>query len=58
MSQIKRLRRTVVGCNNEYSSRQLLPTSEPLKTQWITFVFEGNEPPDLPKCVYVCANHS
>ncbi len=36
----KRLRCFDVGCNNEHSSRHLLPTSEPLKTQWITFVFE------------------
>ncbi len=44
MSPIKRLRCFVVGCNTEYSSRHLLPTSEPLKTQRInvTFVFEGN----------------
>ncbi len=43
MSPIKRLRCFVVGCNNEYSSRQLLPTSEPLKTQRInvTFVLKG-----------------
>ncbi len=43
MSPIKRLRRFVVGCNNEYSSRHLLPTSEPLKTQRIniTFVLKG-----------------
>ncbi len=42
MSPIKRLRLSVVGCNNEYSSRHLLSTSEPLKTQRITFVSEGN----------------
>ncbi len=29
----------VVGCNNEYSSRQLLLTSEPLKTQRINVAF-------------------
>ncbi len=42
------------------SSRHLLPTSEPLKTQTInvTLVFKGNPPiPDLPKCIYVWANH-
>ncbi len=49
MTLMKRLRCFVVGCNNEYSSRHLLPTSEPLKTQRITFVFKGNAPPDLPK---------
>ncbi len=42
MSQIKGLRHSVVECNNEYSSRHLLPTSELLKTQRITFVLEGN----------------
>ncbi len=56
MSQIKRLRCFVVGCNNKCSSRHLLPTSEPLKTQRIKFVFEGNVAPDLPKCV--CSRES
>ncbi len=52
----KRLRCSVVGCNNEHSSRHLLLTSEPLKTQWITLVFEGNKSSDLPKRVYVRMN--
>ncbi len=43
MSQTEQLRCLFVGCNNEYSSRQLLLTSEPLKTQRInvTFVLKG-----------------
>ncbi len=43
MSQIKRLKCLVVGCNNEYSSRHLLLTSELLKTQRInvTFTLKG-----------------
>ncbi len=43
--------------SNDHSSRHLLPTSEPLKTQ--SFVSEGNAPPppDLPKCAYLHANH-
>ncbi len=50
LSPIKRLRGFVVGCNNEYNNRHLLPTSELLKTQKInlTFIFERNEIiPDL-----------
>ncbi len=39
MSQIKRFRCFVVGCNNKHRSRHLLPTSEPLKTQRINVTF-------------------
>ncbi len=39
MSLIKRLKCLVVGCNNEYSSRHLLPTSKLLKTQRINVTF-------------------
>ncbi len=54
----KRLKCFVAGSNNEPSSCHLFPTSEPLETQWITFVSEGNASSDLTKCVYVRANHS
>ncbi len=40
---------SVLGCNNEHSSRFDVPKSEPLKTQWLSFVFEGNSPPDQPQ---------
>ncbi len=39
----KRLRCFVVGCNNGCNSRNLLPTSEQLKTQWGTFVSPAEE---------------
>ncbi len=50
---VQRLRCFVVGCNNEYSSCHLLPTSEPLKAQRInvTFVFGWNAP--IPICLNV-----
>ncbi len=49
----KRLRRSVVGCNNEHICRHLLLTSEPLKTQWITFVSEGNSGGKSTKKLYL-----
>jgi len=39
MTRHKRLKCLVVTCNNEYSSRNLLLTSEPLKTQRINISF-------------------
>ncbi len=55
MSQVKQLRWFVVGCNNEYSSHHLLPTSEPLKTQRInvTFALKWMHPRSINASVYV-----
>ncbi len=43
ISQIKRFKCLVAGCNNKYRSRHLLPTSEPPKRQRInvTFALKG-----------------
>ncbi len=60
MSPIKRLRRFVVGYNNEYSSRHLLLTSELLKMQRInvTFVLKGMHRSQICLNASVHANHS
>jgi len=56
MSQ-QRGRCSVVGCRNEHKSVHLLPSSVPLKMQWISFIFKGNAPENVDKYLYVCANH-
>ncbi len=58
MSPIKQLKCLLVGCNNEDSSRHLLPTSEPLKRINVTFVFEGDAPIPIYINAPVCTNHS
>ncbi len=50
----KRLRCSVVGFNNEYSSHHLLPTSEPLKTQRINVTFALKWMRRSPICLNVC----
>ncbi|XP_030208856.1 uncharacterized protein LOC115541310 isoform X2 [Gadus morhua] len=41
---------SVFGCTNEYQSMLFVPSSEPLKNQWVNFIFSGNDQP-------VCAKH-
>ena len=53
----ERLWCSVLGCNKEHSSHFDVPKSDPLKTQWLSFVFEGNIPHDQRQCFHVCANH-
>ncbi|XP_065114778.1 uncharacterized protein [Paramisgurnus dabryanus] len=55
--RLKHSRCFVIGCKNEHRSIHLLPTSEELRTQWITFIFKGNVPQIIPRFVFVCANH-
>ncbi|KAG1928205.1 uncharacterized protein LOC120477297 [Pimephales promelas] len=53
----KRLWCSVLGCNNEHISHFDVPKSEPLKTQWLSFVFKGNIPSRQRQYYHVCANH-
>ncbi len=53
----KQSRCSVFGYKTEHKSLHFLPASEPLWTQWITLIFQGNVPQNLPKYIYVCANH-
>ncbi|XP_059389292.1 uncharacterized protein LOC132122840 isoform X2 [Carassius carassius] len=48
---------SVLGCTNEHRSIFLVPSSEPVKKQWVHFIFSGNAPTQLPKVMYVCGKH-
>ncbi len=56
MSLIKRLKCLVVGCNNEYSSRHLLPTSEPQRIN-VTFALKWMRRSPIYINVNVRLNH-
>ncbi len=43
---------SVFGCKTEHKSCHFLPTSELLRTLWITFIFQGNMPQNLPKYIH------
>ena len=48
---------SVFGCESKKRSTFVAPSSESLRNQWVYFVFAGNAPTRLPKCVFVCAKH-
>lgn len=48
---------SVVGCNTPHKSLHHVPTSDPLKTQWMDFIFAGAVPRHVSKYLLVCANH-
>lgn len=48
---------SVVGCRNEHKSDHLLPTADPVQTQWINFIFDREFPRARSKVLYVCSNH-
>ena len=48
---------SVFGCESKKLSTFVAPSSESLRNQWVHFVFDGNAPTRLPKCVFVCAKH-
>ncbi|KAF4115525.1 hypothetical protein G5714_003014 [Onychostoma macrolepis] len=47
----------VFGCPIEHRSLHRLPSSEPLRTLWLKFIFQGNVPENVGKFLYVCTNH-
>uniref|UniRef100_A0A673BH58 THAP domain-containing protein 1 n=1 Tax=Sphaeramia orbicularis TaxID=375764 RepID=A0A673BH58_9TELE len=47
----------VVGCTHQHDSLFLLPTSEPLCKKWLDSICDGHGPNNIPKRLYVCAQH-
>lgn len=48
---------SVLGCITEHKSLFRLTHSGDLKKQWLTFIYDGNVPVNLPKWLYVCGSH-
>ncbi len=48
---------SVSGCKTQHRALHCLPAIEPQRTEWLSFQFEGQVPLNLPKVVFVCANH-
>lgn len=49
----------VAGCVDDQKSLFALPSKEPLKSQWLSFIYAGNVPNVnvLPKNIHVCPKH-
>ncbi|XP_039512565.1 uncharacterized protein LOC120467989 isoform X2 [Pimephales promelas] len=48
---------SVVGCIDPQASLHRLPTSEPLRSAWLSFIYQGNVPTSVSKVIFVCAKH-
>ncbi|XP_026148995.1 uncharacterized protein LOC113122143 [Mastacembelus armatus] len=48
---------SVVGCTNQHKIMYLIPSTEDVKAQWLSFIYSGNVPTDTPKILHACANH-
>nr|XP_021331748.1 piggyBac transposable element-derived protein 4-like isoform X2 [Danio rerio] len=44
-------------CKAQHKSLHRLPSNERLRRKWLSIIFEDKVPENLPKLLYVCANH-
>ncbi len=57
MLEVRRHLQQCMSYEDAFGTMPAKNQEEQLKTQWFTFVFEGIVNSDLPKSVYVHANH-
>ncbi|XP_001921592.2 uncharacterized protein [Danio rerio] len=47
----------ILGCKAQHKSLHRLPANEQQRLKWLSFIFEDKVPENVPKLLYVCANH-